>query len=120
VPTARSESVGGCFLTWLPGRLVLTGALDLTNAPAVADRLRHAVDIGVSELELAGISLFSAAGVRMLVSVGWHAKQAGRVVRVACPPIVLQVLRVCGQSDIPGLVIELSAATVGDEVEEGT
>lgn len=106
----RSEALADCTLTWAGHRLVVAGDIDEANADALTDRITAAVDDATGVIDLCGVRFFGAAGIRMLIRVGAHARHTGRSVQVTCSPVVLRTLGYCGLTGIDGL--DLAAAPV--------
>lgn len=100
-PSERPETV-----LWSARRdgpvLRVSGALDALTARDVAGRLAAEVADGVSQLDLSGVELCAAAGVRALLA-GQEAAQARQVIlSVICPPGISRVLELCGVTELDG------------------
>lgn len=103
----------GCVqLTQEPGsggtaRLVVSGEIDMSNAPQVRDAGIAAVtadDVRELTVDLSGVTFLDSTGLGALVAVRTAGSDLSRVVRITdASPRVRQVIQVCGLSAEFGL-----------------
>ncbi|TQS42138.1 STAS domain-containing protein [Cryptosporangium phraense] len=98
--TGRPESLLRCALRTTGDRFVVAGEIDEANASALGERLYAQP---VATLDLANVTFFSAAGLRVLLTLGPIACAEGVVVDVHCSPPVWRILELCDCRDVPGL-----------------
>ncbi|EOD65148.1 ANTAR domain-containing protein [Amycolatopsis vancoresmycina] len=92
--------------------VVVTGELDLSAHPAFGDRLLE-LTAGVADpvVDLSGVRLLAAAGVRQLYVVADALAQTGRRLRVVTGTgLVLRVLRAAQATDVLETYVTLAAA----------
>jgi anti-anti-sigma factor len=77
------------------GVLLLTGEIDLSNAPEVTEWVAAAVAAGVTRVDLSGVSFICAAGVTALLAGRDACLPGAAPLTVVCSPMVLRVLSLC-------------------------
>lgn len=86
------------------GRLIVSGEIDINNADRFATVLHSAVADGARKVDLAAVTLLSAAGVAILTEVADVLHEAGeRLAVVGASPTTVRVLSLLGVVDHPGL-----------------
>lgn len=102
----QSEIVAGCEVAWSPGWIVVSGAIDLANAPMLERRMRALIGPGQLLVDCRAVTFLDVAGLRMLAEVGAVALAAGTAVCLQCSPVVTEMLNLCGVRELPGVALE--------------
>lgn len=113
-------STAGCAVAWTDGAVGVAGEVDRANVHLVEHRIRagigdwaggeRVIDTvptgeAATVLDCTAVTFLDAAGVRMLARLGAAALAAGAVLTVLASPAVLLTVRLCGEPDLPGLVL---------------
>lgn len=102
--TSSSERPGTALWSARRDGLVLriSGALDVSTARDVAERLTAEVTAGAGQIDLTGVEFCAASGVRALLAGREAALDRDLVLRLVCPPEIARVLDLCGVADLDG------------------
>jgi anti-anti-sigma factor len=91
--------------------LVLSGEIDLAAAPVVADRLAELSHTeGDLVVDAARLCFIDVAGCRVLLEAADRLAGGSRLVVRRPPASLVRVMRVCGWSAHPRLVLQLDPA----------
>ena len=91
-----NTSAGFRLETVTPSTLAVHGVLDFDTAAAALAALRAALDDGVAELDLAGVSHSDSAGLACVLAVVAEADRRGQALQVVGMPAGMRVLaQVC-------------------------
>ncbi|RAS70039.1 anti-anti-sigma factor [Lentzea atacamensis] len=104
----QSERLADCELTRADDRIAVTGEIDAANAGAIADRVCGALGGTVVVVDLRAVTFFSAAGVHLLRRIAAAARTSDTIVQVLCSSAVRHTARLCGVTELPGLVLDRS------------
>lgn len=108
------ESGGPGFdITEEPGRLLVTGELDVVSGARLERLLLDIDDAGrIVLLDLAGVTFVDSTGLRSLLAASRRAQVDGRRLALANPsPVVRRLLDITATSDLFELVVD------GDTIE---
>ena len=102
----QSEVLADCEVVWSVGRIEVSGAIDVANAPVLGERMRALVGDGELVVDCRSVTFLDVAGFRMLAEVGAAALARGATVCLQCSPVVTEMLNLCGVRELPGVVLE--------------
>jgi anti-anti-sigma factor len=102
----RSEDASGCEVAWSAGCVTVSGEIDISNATVVGQRMSSALNSGDLVVDLRAVSFLDVAGFRMLTRLGAEAAGSGVAVRVRCSRAVIEMMRLYGMSEVPGLHLD--------------
>ena len=91
--------------------VVLSGEIDLAEAPALAGHLAGLAETeGDLVIDAANVTFIDVAGCRVLLETADRLTSGARLVIRRPPPALLTVMRACGWATHPRLVLHLDAS----------
>jgi anti-anti-sigma factor len=106
-----------CMVERIGNMLRLRGEIDQANAVALTIRLAAEVRLGVTHLDLSGVTYCGAAGVRMLLAARAAQPREAAGLLLSCSPIVFRILHIARVATTDGIIVRLAPSTEGRRSE---